>query len=59
MKDDLTKYREARMKRDPEFAKRYEKGYKKFKIEILMKAGNHPHAASRISVKNGNIKSFV
>jgi HTH-type transcriptional regulator/antitoxin HipB len=37
MKDDLTKYPEARMKRDPEFAEGYEEGYQEFQIGVLLK----------------------
>ena len=37
MKDDLTKYREERMKRDPEFALGYEEGFQEFRIGVLLK----------------------
>ena len=34
---DLEKYINKRKKKDPEFAKGYEEGYKEFKIGILLK----------------------
>ncbi len=37
MKDDLQRYREARMKRDSEFAKGYEEGYQQFKLGVMLK----------------------
>jgi HTH-type transcriptional regulator/antitoxin HipB len=37
MKDDLQRYREARLKRDPEFAKGYEEGYQQFKLGVMLK----------------------
>jgi HTH-type transcriptional regulator / antitoxin HipB len=37
MKDDLQRYREARMKRDPKFANGYEEGYQEFKLGVMLK----------------------
>ena len=37
MKDDATRYREERLKWDPEFAEGYEEGYQAFKIGVLLK----------------------
>ena len=37
MKDDLQKYREERLTRDPELADGYEIGYRNFKLGIMLK----------------------
>ena len=35
--DDLDKYIETRKKRNPKFAKNFDKGYEQFKIGVLLK----------------------
>ncbi len=37
MKDSMQRYREARLKRDPDFAKGYEEGYQQFKLGVILK----------------------
>ena len=35
--DDLKRYTEERKKRDPEFAKDYDKGFERFKIGVMLR----------------------
>ena len=60
-KDDLDRYREERMKRDPEFAEGYEEGYQAFKLGVLLQLEREAAGLSRedVAKKLGTNKASI